>query len=301
MAHRDVRLNQLMRVYIDGIPLDLTSRLLPLRTFLDFGLLSHIHLHAYSQREFANRNNRQVQSSVIRVSKQGLIGLVENLENTVRKMEWKSGGTEWGDYYSKTNYTESAFEHKKDIVSSWIERIRPDSVWDLGANDGTFSRLASTRGAFTVAFDLDPTAVDNNYRQIKVSKERNLIPLLLDLTNPSPALGWHNRERYSLAERGPVDIVLALALIHHLVISNNVPMPRLAEFFADLGHWLIIEFVPKSDTQVQKLLTSREDIFLEYTQQGFEEAFARYFFIHQSIPICETERILYLMEKREDV
>jgi hypothetical protein len=108
-------------------------------------------------------------------------------------------------------------------------------------------------------------------------------------------LGWANRERDSFGSRGPADLVLALALIHHLAISNNVPLPQLADFFAATGKWLVIEFVPKSDSQVQKLLASREDIFPNYTREGFEAAFQNRFTIHHAINVHESERVLYLM------
>jgi hypothetical protein len=122
------------------------------------------------------------------------------------------------------------------------------------------------------------------------------LPLLLDLTNPSPAIGWDNRERDSFAERGPSDLTLALAVIHHLAISNNVPLPQLADFFAGTGKWLVIEFVPKSDSQVQKLLASREDIFPTYTREGFEAAFMSRFNIREAVNVRESDRVLYLME-----
>ncbi len=125
-----------------------------------------------------------------------------------------------------------------------------------------------------------------------------MLPLVMDFTNPSPSLGWHNQERHSLLERSPADALLALALIHHLAISNNVPLLRLAEFLSDLGHWLIIEWVPKEDSQVQKLLASRQDIFSEYHQAGFEAAFESYFTIHEKVPVHDSPRVLYLMEKK---
>jgi ribosomal protein L11 methylase PrmA len=161
-----------------------------------------------------------------------------------------------------------------------------------------FSRIASQMGAQTLAFDIDPGAVELNYRECKKNKETNLTPLLLDLTNPSPGTGWGNRERLALAERGPADCILALALVHHLAIANNVPLDRLASFFCELGRWLVIEFVPKSDSQVQRLLASRQDIFTEYTQAQFERIFAQRYSIHQSEGIHDSERTLYLMESR---
>jgi ribosomal protein L11 methylase PrmA len=171
-------------------------------------------------------------------------------------------------------------------------------VWDLGANTGGFSRLAAGMGSNTLAFDIDPAAVELNYRQVKQDHEVNLLPLVMDFTNPSPALGWHNRERQSLSERASAQVVMALALIHHLAISNNVPLARLAGYLWALGHWLIIEWVPKEDPQVQKLLGSRRDIFSDYRPDAFEAAFGEYFKIHDKVPLAESPRLIYLMERK---
>lgn len=297
MAKVDVRLSQMLRIYIDGLPLDLASHLLPFSTRFNFGLLTHIHLHSKAQRRYADQ---QAESSKARsggMSKQALQGLIENLENTVRALDWKPAGTEWGDYYNFTNYSDASFDQKKEIINKWVEQVNPKSVWDMGANTGFFTRIASEHGISAIAFDIDPAAVEKNYRQTKSAKEKNLLPLMQDLTNPSPSLGWHNRERESLMERAPADMVFALAVIHHLAISNNVPLPELAEFFHRLGKWLVIEFVPKSDSQVQKLLASRLDIFDQYTLEDFERFFEERFSIREKVAIEESERYLYLMER----
>ncbi|MGA2502971.1 MAG: SAM-dependent methyltransferase [Anaerolineales bacterium] len=298
MAYRDIRLSQLLRVYVDGIPLDLASRLLPPRAQFNFGLLSHIFLHARAQKTYADKSGEKPKIN-IRMSKQSLLGLVESLESAVENIKWNPSGTEWGDYYDKTNYSDKAFLHKKQLVSDWMDRIKPGVAWDLGANTGIFSRLVSLAGGYTIAFDIDPAAVEQNYRQVRIEKEQKVLPLILDLTNPSPAMGWNNQERLSLGERGPVEVVLALALIHHLAISNNVPLSNLAEFFYELCHWLVIEFVPKSDSQVQKLLKSREDIFPHYVQGDFEAIFREKFEIREAIKVQDSDRYLYLMESRK--
>ncbi len=296
MAVKDVRLNQLLRVYIDGIPLDLAARLLPRRTRLNFGLLVHVHLHASAQRKYAGTEVKKNRPSTM--SKQAMVGLIDSLEATVKKLEWHPSGTAWGNYYEITNYSDAAFEHKKQLVREWSRKIQADIVWDLGANRGIFSRVVAETGALVISFDIDPAAVEQNYQQNKSAKEQNILPLLLDLTNPSPAIGWANRERESLLGRGPADLILALALVHHLAISNNVPLPKLADFFAEAGKWLIIEFVPKSDSQTRKLLAAREDIFSDYTREGFEAAFGQKFLIHHATEIRDSERILYLMERK---
>jgi ribosomal protein L11 methylase PrmA len=205
---------------------------------------------------------------------------------------------EWADYYQDTNYSSDAFVHKKQIVAEFIDKIDPGSIWDLGANVGVFSRIASDKGIPTVSFDIDSAAVENNYLECVRREETNILPLVLDLTNPSPGIGWGNEERLSLAERGPTDCVLALALVHHLVVSNNVPFNRIAGFLGDICRSLIIEFVPKSDSQVQRLLATREDIFPDYTQQCFENEFKKHFKIESSAGIRDSQRTLYLMRKR---
>ena len=298
MAFKDVRLSHLMRVYVDGIPLDLASQILPGKTRLNFGLLTHIHVHAGAQKHYADTDVEHHRARG-NMSKQAMVGLIESLEGTIKKLKWKVIETEWGNYYDITNYSDAAFEHKKEIIADWVEHVQPGMVWDLGANNGQFSRIASERGIFTVSSDLDPVAVEQNYLQLIEHDEKYLLPLLLDLTNPSPDLGWANQERDSFLHRGPADLVFALALIHHLAISNNVPLERVSEFFAALGKWLVVEFIPKSDLQVQKLLKSREDIFGQYTQGGFEKAFALYFDLIETIPVRDSERVLYLLQKRE--
>lgn len=301
MSKRDVRLGQLLRVHIDGIPLDLASALMPRRTWLIAGLAAHLHLHARAQKAFSKTGKELSKGTkrFSRLGRTGLIGIVQSLRSAVEKLHWKAAGTEWSDYYHATNYSAASLEDKKRLVSFYLDEAAPKSVWDLGANNGLFSRLASDRGIFTVAFDIDPAAVELNYRQVRKRGERRLLPLLLDLANPSPGLGWSGSERDSLFNRGPVDCVLALALIHHIAISNNVPFHQLAAFLAEICRRnLIIEFVPKSDSQVQRLLRSREDIFSDYDRASFERVFEKRFSIRKAETIAGTERTLYLMESR---
>jgi ribosomal protein L11 methylase PrmA len=291
----DVRLSQLMRIYIDGISMDLASALLPMRTRWRAGLMMHIHLHARSQARHAG-DTAGVKGR--RLSRMALTGLLNSLESTVLKLDWKPVGTEWGDYYSATNYTDEALKHKKELVRSFIGEARPGTVWDLGANLGLFSRLASEQGIPTVAFDIDPAAVEKNYRRVVADRETHLLPLVQDLTNPSAGIGWAGDERVSLTARGPADLVMGLALIHHLAISNNVPLDMVAEYMARLGRKLVIEFVPKEDSQVRRLLATREDVFPNYSQAGFEEAFAQWWTLDRKEAIPLTERTLYLMTRK---
>lgn len=295
MSKKDIRLNLLSKTFIDGIPLDLTTKLLPKTTFGNFGLMAHIHAHAKSQKHYENKEDTKIKERTI--SKRSFEGLTDNLDSSIKKMTWKEDNTEWGNYYSDTNYSEESFEEKKKIILSTLEKITPRIVWDLGANTGIFSRLASDQGINTISFDIDPLAVEKNYLESLKNNEQNLLPLILDLTNPSSNIGWNNDERISFLQRGPADLVFALALVHHLAISNNVPLYKIAEFFSTISKFLIIEFIPKSDSQVKRLLTTREDIFKNYDEQNFEKEFSKFFKITSSQKLVESERTIYIMEK----
>jgi ribosomal protein L11 methylase PrmA len=297
MALVDIRLEQLMRVFIDGIPLDLASQLLPGKTHFNLGVELHIHKHAASQKKYADKGT-QIQVKEVKIGKMAFLGLIDNLESTVKGFDWKAAGTEWADYYDATNYTKEAFELKKSLVGKFIEAAKPSLVWDLGANTGIFSQQASQKGIFTVSSDIDPSAVEKNYLDCKVRKEKNILPLVLDLSNPSAGIGWANTERSSFTERGPADLVMALALVHHISISNNVPFSQLAEYLGSIGKHLIIEFVPKEDSQVQRLLASRLDIFDRYNEKCFEEDFSKYFKLVKKEKVAGSKRTLYLFKKK---
>lgn len=303
MSLTDVSLAQLFRIYIDGLPLNLTSRLLPLRSYLNYSLLSHIHLHARAQARYADSAPQQAApKKPTRISHKAYSALLQSIHSTIKGFNWKLPATEWGEYYNSTNYQDQSMQHKEQLLEDYLQSIPvgPKLVHDLGANNGHFSRIASRMGFNVISQDIDPVAVEKNYLLSQQQKDRNILPLILDLTNPSPAIGWSLNERMSLTERIEGEIVLALALIHHLAISNNVPLSLIARFFSKLASTLIIEFVPKSDSQVQRLLASRKDIFENYTQQCFELEFAKYFKLTKQTSIQASERTLYLMTNNEE-
>ena len=298
MAYLDVRFGSLSRTYIDGVPLDLAAHLLPRRTRYNTGLLSNIHAQARVERRH-QKAGAPPKVKQREMSEQALKGIVWNLERTVRKLEWSLPKTAWRDYYEEAgHYSEAATDHKKELVGRFLDEAGGRSVWDLGGNVGVFSRIAADKGRTVVCFDIDPGCVEMNYRKVKQDAETGVLPLLSDLRNPIPALGWANRERAAFAERGPADVAMALALIHHLAIGNNVPLDMVAEFFSELGSRLIIEFVPKSDPMVQTLLANREDIFPNYDRAGFERAFGVYFEIERMEPVKDTDRVMYLLRRR---
>jgi hypothetical protein len=301
MAHCHVGLSKLLRLYIDGVPLDMASAMLPARTRINPALYIHIHLHARMQQRYGGKTEIATRAKERKLSRTGMVGIISALESAVRKLRWQPEGTEWASYYDATNYSDDARGGKFELVGQLIDQVAPTTVWDMGANTGMFSRLASERGIHTVAFDIDPAAVEKNYQEVREKGEERILPLVMDLTNPSPDIGWNCDERASLTARGPIDLAMALALVHHLAISNNLPLDYIASFFRSIAKYLIIEFVPKTDSQVQRLLATRKDIFPDYTQEGFEQAFAEYFEIRRTLPVKDSERTLYLMEQKAGV
>jgi hypothetical protein len=295
MTFVDIRLASLLQTNIDGIPLDLASRLLPTKTLIRPSTLFHIHLHSRMQAKYADSQRTKKKKATL--SKNALPILIDNLTSAIKRLRWKLSKTEWSDYYQCTNYTDEAFQEKKDAVTRMLKVCAPSTVWDMGANTGIFSRLALEFGAQVVSFDIDPISVNSNYEHVRKNKE-TLLPLLMDLTTPSPAIGWNCAERLSVFERGPVDVCMALALIHHLVISNNVPLRNFAELFAPICKNLIIEFVPKEDSQVKRLLASRKDIFPHYDLVNFKNIFSELFFIIDEYQQKKSLRTLFLMKSK---
>jgi hypothetical protein len=294
MARRDIRCGLLLRGALDGVPLELGSRLLPRRTWLDLNVLLHVHLHARAQARYADAPARAV-TRHRGMSRHAVEALVGGLRRLIERLDWTPAGTVWADYVDDNSYTDAAARSKRDIVARSVATIGARTVWDLGANTGEYSRAARETAGQVVAFDIDPAAVERNYRRVKSTGETGLLPLLMDLANPSPALGWAHGERLSLEQRGPADALLALALVHHLAIGRNLPLPGIASYLARLGRHLIIEFVPKDDIQVQRLLRHREDVFPGYTADGFEQAFRRHFRIDAVEPVAESGRRVYRM------
>lgn len=295
MAYRDVRLNQLLRIYLDGIPLDLASHLLPFSTRFKFSSILHIHAHARLQKQYQTKSvqkNKIVFQS--KIMERLIVGLLHTVENLHWKIEKKS---QWYDYYlTNNNYTLQALTQKEETIKNWIATLKPSMLWDLGANTGRFSMIVAPFCKNVVAFDADASCVESFYLHLK-KHSVSILPLLIDLTNPSPALGWSHQERNALLQRGPADVILALGLLHHLAIVNNVPLLKVAAFFAECCEHLIIEFVPKQDSQVQKLLHLRKDVFPDYNLEKFQEHFLHYFDIVEQKAVPESSRVLFLMKK----
>jgi SAM-dependent methyltransferase len=294
MKYCDIRLANLLKTYLDGLPLDLTSSILPLRSRFNFPLYCHIHLHAKYQRDFAGSDSTL---KVKKINRLGMLGIIDSLESAIRGLKWQPSNHGWADYYDSNTYSQLAFNHKKKLVHDYLRKTQPKLVFDFGANTGEFSRLACDTGSETISFDVDPLSAEINYQKCVSEGQANILPLVLDLANPSSGLGWAHQERSSLAQRGPADMVLALALIHHLAFANNLPLILIADFLATLGKRLIIEFVPPEDAQCQRLVADRIELLSDYNQATFEEAFKRYFIISDMQKIEDSGRFIYFMKR----
>ena len=233
-----------------------------------------------------------------RLGKRALINIIDSLRSTVQGLRWSHKQTSWTGYYEGDSYADIGFRDKLTVVREYLEVVKPTCVWDLGANTGTFSRIASQAGIFAIAMDSDPGVVEANYLRAKHDRDIHLLPLVIDLNNPSAAIGWANTERDSLVDRRNADCLLALARIHHIAISNNVPVAHIATYFANLSEWLIFEFVRKSPKQVKKLLMSRRDIFKEYSEESFERISGQMYEIVRRNEIQESTRVLYLLRRK---
>jgi ribosomal protein L11 methylase PrmA len=296
-ARRDVRLSELLRLSPDGIPLDLASRLLPWRSRLDFGLLSHLHLHARAQIRHATDKDDGRAARGARLPRARLEGLIRNLRSTVAALDWHASGTEWADYAEHTSYDERAAADKDRLVDALIRELPGRRVWDLGANTGRYSRIAADAGKRVVAFDVDPAAAERHFRAVRKAGRTDILPLVVDIADPSPALGWAGRERRSLLERADADVILALAIVHHLALTRNVPLPMLLDLFAELAPSAIVEFVPKEDPMVRRLLATRRDVFADYDLDGFRAATRTRFEIVRETPIADSVRVLFLLRR----
>ncbi len=297
MSKTDVRLNQLTKFYINGLPLSLVQKLLPFKTYFNPILLLNIHFHARIQAKFSRQFDDTKRG--YRIPKSRIQALMGSLESGIKGLKYQIREKEWVEYAQEMNYNKSAFESKTDLVSRIIDEIHPQSVWDLGANTGYFSQIVANKNIPVISMDSDPSSIETNYLWCKAHDEKFILPLVMDLLNLSPAIGWMNEERSGLIERGPADLVMAFALVHHLAFSNNLPLSRIADFFGRLcRRWCAIEFVPKTDSWARRLLASRQDIFLDYDQNKFEKSFSPLFQIVNSKRIDGSERIIYLFEKR---
>ncbi|MBI5373743.1 MAG: SAM-dependent methyltransferase [Sphingobacteriales bacterium] len=295
MHYKKTSLHALQLAWPEGIPLQITRSLLPVKSRFSVLTWLHIHLHAKMAAKKQNPDERSA-----RLPKKKLLNLIDSLETLVRSLSLKDSGSTWGDYYAEAAQRNDYLEQKQQIIREWTGQLTGlKTAVDFGANEGSFSLPLAQQGIETIAADADPVAINKLYKKIKASKQEHLLPLIIDFTYPTPSFGLGNSERESFFGRvGQADLGLCLAFIHHLCIGKNIPLERVAAILSASCQQLIIEFVPKSDAKVKELLLNKEDIYLTYTAEEFEKQFGNCFVIEAARLIPGSERTLYLMRRK---
>jgi hypothetical protein len=294
MHYLQLPLQNLQLSYPDGIPLSLVKKLLPIRSRFNLNTYLHLHLHAAYSLKPSTLSDKKI---VFSRTKQE--NLIKSLEHSVQSFSLNALSGVWSGYYNEAREREDYLIEKKNIIQRWLSSLFINSAIDIGANEGEFSFLLAGNNISTISVDFDHYSINQLYRKIKKSNVLNCIPLIIDFSNPSPAIGLNNEEHISFLERIKVDLVMALAVVHHLAIAKNIPFERIAKILSAMGKYLIIEFVPKEDEKVELMLNSGVRISHEYNEDKFLKAFGDYFSILKKEQISDTKRTIYIMRKYE--
>jgi hypothetical protein len=292
-VYTGMEVHRLMLSYPDGVPAAVTSRFLPFKTKLNASVYLHVHLQA----KMAGKQSVEQKHTTKKITQKNIHQILQNLHSCITNLKLPEQATTWNNYYSETILSDTYFSEKKKLVSSLLESIDYKSALDLGANEGEFSLLCN-KDAMVISTDFDSDCINRLYNRIKKEKRTTIYPAVIDLTYPSPSLGWMNEERPAFFQRTKVDVCMALALIHHLAIAKNITFEQLASFFASVCKQLIIEFVPKSDPKVVGMLQWRKDIFDSYNEETLEQAFVQLFELEKKVNVPGSERTMYVYRKK---
>ncbi len=291
-----IDVQKLLSVYLEGIPAKTTAKLLPFKSRFKLSVWLHVNL----QNSVSAANSKTGNNRAVTFSKEKLLRLIESLQGTIKDLQVNTSiQSTWNNYYEETILSQQYLSEKEKIFRSFISDINDGRSMDVGCNDGYFSKILSEKNNNVIAVDFDSQCVNKLYLASKEKSITGILPLCIDLTNPSPALGFNHSERQSFADRALADTVTALALIHHLVLSKNVPFPDVAKMLSDLAKkHLVIEFVPITDEKSQQLIANKTTYHKPYDPEAFETHFSPYFEMERKETIPGTERILYRFKKR---
>jgi hypothetical protein len=293
-AYKDLPYHAALRGSLDGIPPHDARALLAGERFRK-GVLSNVLLHARLEARYAGVEGREVKREMKRAGfgKELLAANFGKLEKLVAGLEWKAGETAWTGYGEDNTYDDSAAQRKAEFVRAAAARRRVGLAWDVGCNDGRYARIAAESADLVVALDADHATVDALYRALREERREDVLPLVMNVTDPSPDLGWRGRERASLERRGTPELALCLAVVHHVCITGNVPVRELLDWLRALDATLVIEFPDRADPMVQRLLSGkREGSNPGYDRAAFERALEERFTVDRSEPVSGT-RTLY--------
>ncbi len=290
-----------LRGAVDGISPADTARLIRGRHRLDRRLLVHVRLHARAEHRYSD-SDRDVRGEMRQAGfgPKVVAAQLANLRRAVEHLRWDEGRSEWSEYRDRSHYTDVDLAAKESFVARAVEAARPATVLDLGANDGRFSVLAVDRGATrAIAVDADHLVVDRLYRRLRSTGETRVLPLVVDLADPPPALGWRSTERRPWAERMQPDLLLALALVHHMALTDTVPFAEIVAFFADFATPLVVEFPHRDDPMVERLLgRKRAGLFDHYGIDEWEQTLEARFDVLEREVLPSGRRTLYRCRPR---
>lgn len=296
LISNEPRFRMFSQTCLDGFDLHMASALLPCSSWLSLGPLFHIHLHALMER----KSHSEIKSKrTLSCSKKKLLNLIRSLETTIETLQQKKQhSTHWEHYYQSNTYSHEEFNAKSAFVLECVQGIKPEILWDLGANTGFFSRQSAQHAQYVVSFDYDHGCVNRLYQELSETTppSSHILPLTQNLAAPSPSLGWAHQERQSLRARGPAHMAIALALVHHLAIADNIPLEMIAKEFSEYAYYLVIEFVEPDDVRAAQLLEGKPCLRERYNHTIFLHSFQQYFEVLRSE--SAATRSLYFMKKR---
>ena len=302
-AYRRTSFRPWLRGRIDGIPAEQMRRLISSRDLLRPGVLLHVVAQNALQRRYAG-GGQDVRGKLADAGfgKELIVNNVKKLSALVAKLVPPKTRTEWGDYDSTHSYDSVEFEAKAAFVREAAGTRRWHRAWDIGCNTGTFSRIVAPHADQVVAMDGDPAAIEGLYcRERDAEGTCPILPLVVDLADASPNQGWLGVERKGLAERGRPDLTLCLALVHHVVITANIPLKQFIGWLADLGTSVVIEFVGRDDEMVRVLLANREDQYPDYEPETFRALLTERFAIEAERPLKGGKRHIYFASPRRQL
>jgi SAM-dependent methyltransferase len=292
-ARRGVPYQMLLRGQPEGIPVWMMRKLLRPIDALRPSVLKHVHLQALLN-DRAATPTQQVQGELLRsgFNRDMTRAVARNLLRLVAALR-PATRSDWSSYRNTCSYSPRDRTTKEAVVTAAAESIRPQLVLDIGCNDGHFARLVAPHSGYVVAIDSDPVAVDSMYTSLR-GGPANILPLVVDIANPSPASGWRNTERQALARRLSPDLVLCLAVVHHLAITNNVALRGIVDWLADFDARVIVEFADRDDPMVQRLLGSKASAqHSDYGIEQWERELTRRFVVESRTALTSSQRVLY--------
>lgn len=297
-AYKEIPFQPWLRGAIDGITPTEAARFFNFRDRFRRGVLTHVALHARLERRYEARDTGEVKEE-LKKKKIKTELIKTNVRKLVSKLSWKAGDTAWTNYRQDCTYSDADAEQKAAFVREAVASARPGLTWDMGCNDGAYSRIAAEHSEYVVAFDYDQATVDALYRSLQADDERRILPLVANLADPSPGLGWRGLERRTLEDRGTPDLVLALALVHHVSITANIPLAEFLDWLRELDATVVIEFPKREDPMVKRLLSGkREGSNADYQLETFERLLGERFDVERTESLPSGTRNLYLARPR---